>query len=217
MDNSSSDDLNRGIRSTVSVNGHPIHPMLIPFPIAFLIGAFVTDLAFWGTRDVFWAAASSWLLLAGLIMGLIAAVLGLTDFLTIQRVRSQWTGWAHFLGNGLVLILALVNLLIRAGDPVGTILPGGLILSAITFVVLLFTGWLGGELAYRYKVGVLEGGEQYYGVQPPRTVRPPLTPPLTGSIRSGAASAMAHGHAGEKPAPKPGESLGDGKEDGKTS
>jgi uncharacterized membrane protein len=149
------DDLSKGVRSTASIGGHPIHPMLVPFPIAFLVGAFVTDLVARGTANPFWPTASMWLLGAGLVMGALAAMFGLVDFLTIPRARAGHTGWVHFLGNGVALVVALVNLVLRWGHagPVG---GGGLALSLVTVLILLVTGWLGGELAYRYKIGVIE-------------------------------------------------------------
>ena len=149
------DDFSKGVPSTVSVHHHPIHPMLVPFPIAFLVGAFVTDLAFWNTGNPFWSSASLWLIGAGLVMGALAAVAGLVDFLTIQRARRP-AGWVHFLGNASVLIIALINLILRVGDPEAAVLPTGLVLSLFTVALLLVTGWLGGELAYRYKIGVIE-------------------------------------------------------------
>ena len=150
------EDFSRGVRSTASIMGHPIHPMLVPFPIAFLVGALATDLTFWGTSDPFWARASMWLVGAGLVMGALAAIAGLTDFLTTPRARALTAAWVHFLGNALALILSLVSLLLRIGDPAAAVLPGGLVLSVIVVGILLVTGWLGGELAYRHKIGVLE-------------------------------------------------------------
>lgn len=154
------DDLSRGVRSTASIGGHPIHPMLIPFPIAFLVGTLATDLVFWGSRAPFWASASMWLVGAGLVMGALAAVFGLIDFLTIERARSGSTGWIHFLGNLTAVVLALVSLLLRIGNPAGAVLPGGLVLSFIIVAILLVTGWMGGELAYRYKIGVIEDTDE---------------------------------------------------------
>ncbi len=147
-------EYNEGIKSTASVAGHPLHPMLIPFPIAFLVGTFASDLVYWATADTFWARMSLWLVGAGLVTGALAAVLGLTDFLTINRARQQ-VGWIHFLGNAVALVVSLANVLLRAGNPVGAVLPVGIILSAITTGVLVITGWMGGELAYRYKIGVV--------------------------------------------------------------
>ncbi|WP_348270414.1 DUF2231 domain-containing protein [Microvirga sp. BSC39] len=66
-----------GVESTAAVFRHPIHPMLIPFPIASLIGALVTDIAFRVTNNVFWADVSFWLLLAGIVTGAVTAIPGM--------------------------------------------------------------------------------------------------------------------------------------------
>jgi len=173
------DDVTKGVRSTASIAGHPIHPMLVPFPIAFLVGVLASDLMFAGTGDLFWARASIWLVGAGVVMGGLAAIFGFIDFVTIARVRTA-TGWTHFLGNLLAVVLSLVSLLLRRGDHAGAILPGGLILSFIVVGVLLVTGWLGGELAYRFKVGVIED-----------------------SALPSAAPATDYAYAGDKPKKKP--------------
>jgi len=152
-----------GVPSTAAVGGHPIHPMLIPFPIAFLPAALVTDIVHRQTGAEFWAVASFWLVLAGLVTGVLAAVFGVVDFMTIRRARSRLAGWVHALGNVLALGLAVANLVLRWGpgsflrwDQVPVTVPEwGLALSAATAVVLVVTGWAGGELSYRHKVGVV--------------------------------------------------------------
>jgi len=149
-----SDD--RTLRSTAAIGGHPLHPILIPFPIAFLVGALVTDIVFTRVGDPFWARASQWLIGAGLVMGAVAAVFGLIDFVTIRRVRSLAAGWMHFLGNAAALLLSLWNLLQRTNAPDMTVTQTGLILSAVVVAILVVTGWLGGELAYRHRIGVIE-------------------------------------------------------------
>jgi uncharacterized membrane protein len=146
-------DTQEPVRSHVSIGGHPIHPMLIPFPIAFLIGALASDLAFWSTADPFWARASLWLAGAGLVTGALAAVGGLVDFLLIRRVRDLTAGWVHFLGNAAALLLTLWSVLHRFGDPVEAVLPLGLILSAVVAGLLGMTGWYGGELVFRHRIG----------------------------------------------------------------
>lgn len=144
----------RGVPSTAALAGHPLHPMLIPYPIAFLTGALATDAAFWLGGGTLWAHFSFWLILAGLVTGLAAASLGLVDFLTIRRARQHRIGWLHFLGAALALALAFVNVLARWGDPEAGVLPWGLLLSAVTAGVLGVVGWFGGELAYRHMIGV---------------------------------------------------------------
>src|SRR4051794_21063923 len=73
-------------QSTARLMGHPIHPMLVPFPIAFFIGALLADLAYLKTAEPFWATAAAWLLGAGLVGAALAALAGLTDFLGDRRI-----------------------------------------------------------------------------------------------------------------------------------
>lgn len=149
-----------GIESTAAIGAHPLHPMLVPFPIAFLVGALATDIAYWATREPFWATASFWLLSAGIVAGLAAALAGLVDFLTIAEVRRLVIGWGHFLGNGLAVAVAVGNVALRWADTAGAIFPWGLMLSALVSVILLFTGWWGGELAYRHRIGAIDRSEE---------------------------------------------------------
>ncbi len=144
-----------GVESTAALAGHPLHHMLVPFPIAFLIGALGTDIAFLSTANPFWAQASFWLIIAGVVMALAAAIPGLIDFLTINRVRNIWVSWTHLIGNLVIVALALVNIGVRLDDPAAGVQNWGLWLSAITTALLLFSGWLGGELAYRYGIGAI--------------------------------------------------------------
>lgn len=142
------------VPSTAAVAGHPIHPMLVVFPIAFLVAVLAADLAFWGTNDPFWARASTWLLGAGVVMGVLAAAVGLVEFLTISRVRFLAAGRIYFLGNATAILLALANLLYRIDEDLGAgVIPFGLILSAVV-AVLLVTGWLGSEHVFRHRIGV---------------------------------------------------------------
>lgn len=132
--------------------------MLVPLPIGLLVAALGADIGFWATGDPFWARAGLWLVGTGLLTGLAAAVAGLTDFVTIPRVREYRTAWAHLLGNAAALALAAISWLLRLPDAADAVLPGGIVLSAITVAILGVTGWLGGELSYRHKIGVIEEG-----------------------------------------------------------
>jgi uncharacterized membrane protein len=146
-----------GIESTAQIKGHPIHPMLVPFPIASLIGVLLTDLAFWGTRSPFWAEAGMWLLGVAIVTGAAAAVAGLTDFFTQSRIMALSHAWQHMIGNVAVMLIAIVNFGIRLGMP-DPVLPWGLLLSLVAVTVLAYTGWLGGELVYRYGIGMFGRG-----------------------------------------------------------
>jgi uncharacterized membrane protein len=142
------------VASRAAIAGHPIHPMLIAFPIAFLLFALVTDMAYTLTDDAFYARMALWMVTAGLITGAVAAIAGLIDFLGLERPRQLRAGQIHAIGNGVVLVLALVSLLGRIGDAEDFIVPWGLALSLLTGTLLAVTGWYGGEMSYRYLIGV---------------------------------------------------------------
>jgi uncharacterized membrane protein len=144
-----------GIPSTVAIAGHPFHPLIVTFPIAFLIGAFGTDVGYWLTHDSFWARCSIWLIGAGFVSGIVAALTGMLDFLRIDRVRKRTAGWAHMLGNVTVLFLTLINWTLRWKNPVEAVLPAGLIISLFVSTLLGITGWYGAELIYRHKIAVI--------------------------------------------------------------
>jgi uncharacterized membrane protein len=141
--------------STANIAGHPIHPILVPFPIAFLTGALGADIGYLITGDPFWARAGIWLVGIGLLTGFLAALPGLVDFFTIQNARRR-AGWLHLGGNAVVLALAFVSLLLRWEDPAGAVWATGFVLSLVIVALLGITGWYGGELSYRYRVGVTE-------------------------------------------------------------
>jgi uncharacterized membrane protein len=151
-----------GVPSTVAVAGHPIHPILVQFPIAFLVGAMLSDIVFCFVRDSFWALASYWLIVGGMVGGVAAALTGMLDFLRIERVRKRTAGWAHMILNIVALTLTLVNLIIRWNHPVSAVLPWGIILSLVVSTALGISGWYGGELVYRHKISVIGNGNPNY-------------------------------------------------------
>jgi len=143
-------------KSTAKIAGHPLHPMIIPFPIAFFVAAFACDLAFWRTGHSAWATASLWLIGAGLVMAALAALGGLTDFLGSAQIRALRPAWLHMLGNVTVVVLELVNWLLRHRGGPAAVLPNGIVLSGIVVLILLFTGWMGWEMVYRHRVGIAD-------------------------------------------------------------
>jgi uncharacterized membrane protein len=143
-------------RSTASIAGHPIHPMLIPFPIAFFVAALLCDLAFWQSANGAWATASTWLIGAGVIMAALAAIAGLTDVLGEPRIYALNDAWWHAGGNVLVVLIQIYSWYARYTQGTDAVLPKGLILSLIVVGILLFTGWKGGEMVYRHRVGVTD-------------------------------------------------------------
>ena len=149
-----------GVPSTVAIAGHPLHPLSVIFPIAFLAAALGSDVGYWLTNDPFWARASLWLVGLGLAGGVVAAIIGMSDFLQIERVRKRTAGWAHMIINVTLLVLSALNLILRLRDFQGAILPWGLILSTLVGTLVSLSGWYGAELSYRHKIGVIGPGSR---------------------------------------------------------
>lgn len=143
-------------RSTLQIAGHPIHPMAVKFPIVFFISAFVCDIVFLRTGHAGWAIASQWLLGAGLVIALVAAVGGLIDFFGDSRIRALGDAWRHMIGNVILVVVEAVNFYLRCRDGAGVISPYGVILSGAGVALLLFTAFMGGQLVFRHRVGVAD-------------------------------------------------------------
>jgi uncharacterized membrane protein len=144
-------------RSTAQIAGHPIHPMLIPFPVAFLVATLACDLAFWTTGNTSWAVGSLWLLGAALVMAALAALAGLTDFLGERRIRNISDAWLHMIGNVTAVVLSLLNFYLRYSNGAEAgVFPWGIWISLIVVLLLLFNGWKGWELVYKHRVGIAD-------------------------------------------------------------
>jgi uncharacterized membrane protein len=139
-------------QSTAKIGGHPIHPMLVPFPIVCFILTFVCDLLYTqGHTEL--AEVSTWLLGIGLVMAALAAVTGLTDFLGDERIRGASDALKHMLANVTAVVLELVNFFLRIKD--GTSIGStGVYISLVVVLILLYSGWKGGELVFRHGIGV---------------------------------------------------------------
>lgn len=143
-------------QSTVKLAGHPIHPMLIPFPVAFFVGTLAADIVFSRNGDPFWFDAARWLLVAGLVMAALAALAGLTDFLGERRIRALNAAWHHMIGNVVLVLLEAFNLWQRCQQGESFVVPTGLAISAIAVLLLLYNGWRGWEMVYRHRVGIAD-------------------------------------------------------------
>ncbi|WP_374943279.1 DUF2231 domain-containing protein [Sphingomonas sp.] len=143
-------------RSTASIFGHPIHAMLVPFPIAFFVGAFVTDIVYAQTADLMWQYFSIWLISAGLLMGGLAAVAGLIDYFGDRRVRAKRPATPHMLLNIAAMLLSLLNAFVHSRDGWTAVVPQGIVLSGIVVAILAVSAWLGASLTYRHGVGVAQ-------------------------------------------------------------
>ena len=141
-------------QSTAKIAGHPLHPMLIPFPVAFFVAAGVCDLALLKTDHIFWFTATQWLLGGGLFIAILAAIAGVIDFLGDRRIRNLKAVWWHAGGNIIIVLIETYNFYIRYNTGVESVSYIGFSLSWICIALLLFTGWKGWEMVYRHRVGV---------------------------------------------------------------
>jgi len=128
--------------------------MLVPIPLVCFGATLITDIAYWRTAAMLWADTSAWLLIVGLVVSLIAAPAGVIDLFGDPRIRGLPAARIHGLGNVTVLILAIFDCLIHTRDAYTSVVPSGLILSALIVAILLVTGWNGWALVHRHGVGV---------------------------------------------------------------
>jgi uncharacterized membrane protein len=145
------------MESRAKLFGHPIHPMLIPFPLGLLATSFIFDIIYLITDNNGFSVAAFWMIAAGVIGGLTAAVFGLIDWLAIPSgTRAKRIGMLHGAGNVVVVVLFALSWLLRMDAP-GE--PGAIpiLLSLLGVALAALTGWLGGELVDRMGVGVDEG------------------------------------------------------------
>jgi uncharacterized membrane protein len=142
------------VEAVAAVDGHPLHPALVPLPIGAFVGALACDLAYTRTHDRFWARGAHLLTGAGIVTGLAAGSLGALDFGGRPQIRRRPSAWLHAGGNLAVLGLAGVSEVLRARDERAAVARGALAISALSAVLLAATGWLGGELAFRDRIGV---------------------------------------------------------------
>jgi uncharacterized membrane protein len=137
--------------------GHPVHPMLIVFPLGLLATAVAFDIVGLSSSDSSWFAMSFWMIAAGIVGGLLAAVFGFVDWWAIPSgTRAKQIGLWHGAGNVLVVLLFVVSWFLRRPAPTQPS-TGALVLSFVAVALALVTGWLGGELVDRLAVGVDNG------------------------------------------------------------
>jgi uncharacterized membrane protein len=145
------------MESKAKLFGHPIHQMLIVFPLGLLATSFIFDIVHLVTGSGRWADISFWMIASGIIGGLVSAVFGLVDWLAIPRdTRAKRIGAFHGIGNVVVVALFAVSWLLRYDQPTAPE-AAAIVLSALAVALALVTAWLGGELVDRLAIGVDQG------------------------------------------------------------
>jgi uncharacterized membrane protein len=145
------------MESRAKLFGHPIHQMLIVFPLGLLGMAVIFDVLAMALGDGYWSEIAFWMIAAGVVTGLLAAPFGAIDWWAIPRgTRAKRIGALHGIGNVMVVLLFAGSWLVRSTSPQAPD-PLALGLAFAGFALSLATGWLGGELVDRLAVGVDEG------------------------------------------------------------
>ena len=141
------------MRTPASIAGHPIHPMLVPIAIGCFVFSFAADLVCMaGGNPALWNWLAYYTMLGGILGALAAAVPGLIDLLSLPAGAVKKIAVTHMAVNLGVVAIYLCNAWLRRGNPADLKLP--MLLSAVTIVMLLFSGWLGGKMVFEHGVGV---------------------------------------------------------------
>lgn len=146
------------MESRVKLFGHPVHPMLIVFPLGLFATAVIFDILYLIFNNELLPTASFYMIAAGVLGGLLAAIFGFIDWMALpNNTRAKNIGLWHGLGNFVIVLLFIGSWLLRR-DNVDFVPDSlALILSIAAVAMALITAWIGGELVYRLGVGVDPG------------------------------------------------------------
>lgn len=147
---------NRALHETeskIAIAGHPLHAMLVAFPIALTMSVLGADLLYWWSGDEFWARAAGWASFGAFMMGVVAGITGTIELLIVRGIRNRSASWTHFILAVMLLSLLGMNWAWRIGNHVEAVLPVGLLLSLAAAVLTAITGWHGGKLVFDYQIG----------------------------------------------------------------
>jgi uncharacterized membrane protein len=139
--------------SPASIAGHPIHPMLITVPIGLWVFSLVSDIIFFtGWGGATWGDVAFYTMGGGIVGALLAALPGLVDLVSLKDARTKRVGLIHMTINLCLVAAYAVNWWLRYTGPRETTAVFGL--SIVSVIALAVSGWLGGEMVYKYGVSV---------------------------------------------------------------
>lgn len=145
------------IQSIVAVAGHPIHAMLVHFPIMLVLATFGADVFFWWSGDPFWPRVALWSAGFGFGLGVLASLAGTAELLFVEGIRRRAASWTHATAAMMLLAVAGANWGVRIDNLVGVVLPLGLSLSALASVFVALAGYHGGKLFFDHGIGTMVG------------------------------------------------------------
>lgn len=149
-----------GTESTIAIAGHPLHAMLVAFPIALAMCVLGADMLYWWTGDPFWPRAAGWAAFGAFAMGVVAGVTGTVELLIVRGIRNHSASWTHFILAVMLLSILGANWVLRIGAAEAAVLPFGLLLSLLAAGLTGVTGWHGGKLVFDYQIGTTPSGSE---------------------------------------------------------
>jgi len=145
--------------SRIAVAGHPIHAMLVAFPIALTMCTLGADVFYWWTGDAFWARAALWASGMAFLLGVAAGLAGTVELLLVPGIRARAASWTHFVLAVMLLSILGANWGYRLVGYEQAVLPWGLLLSLLAAGFTAITGWHGGKLVFDYHLGTSSTGK----------------------------------------------------------
>ncbi|PZO66981.1 MAG: hypothetical protein DI498_04320 [Paracoccus denitrificans] len=139
--------------SRIALASHPIHAMMVAFPISLAVVAFGSDIMYLWTGDVFWPRVAIWAAGIAFLIGILAGIAGTAELLLVPGIRIRSTSWTHFVLAVTLLSVLGLNWGYRFGDAEGAVLPIGILISALAVGMTGITGWHGGKLVFDYQIG----------------------------------------------------------------
>lgn len=143
------------MKTPASIAGHPIYPMLVPIAIGGFLISFAFDvicIASGSASPNLWNQIAYYMMLAGIVGGLAAAIPGFVDMLSLPSGSLKKTALIHMTINLTLLALYIVNAYIRQAATSNLTIP--MVLSFIGLCLLAVSGWLGGKMVFEAGVGV---------------------------------------------------------------
>lgn len=143
--------------SKIAIAGHPLHAMMVAFPITLAFCTFAADGLYWWTGDLFWPRVGLWSAGVGFCVGVLAGIVGTMELLAVAGIRVRSASWTHFILAVMLLSMLGANWIIRLDDAAAAVLPWGALLSMVTAGMTAITGWHGGKLVFDYQIGTQPG------------------------------------------------------------
>lgn len=139
--------------SVVAIAGHPLHAMMVHFPIALAILTLGADLLYWWDGDPFWLRAGLWSAGVAFFTAIAAGLVGLVELLLVPGIRTRVSGWAHGVAGVMLTAVLGASWSLRLLRP-EAVLPLGLPLALLGAVLAAFAGWHGGKLIFHHGIAI---------------------------------------------------------------